>query len=67
MATKESTSNDIIIKEHYKLQAEQQGDSALSTMADPIIRQKEVELIMNFFSLPVIKNNAKDVLEIGCG
>lgn len=67
MATNETTSNDIIIKEHYKLQAEQHLDSGFSTMADPIIRQKEVDLIMNFFSLPVIKSNAKDVLEVGCG
>jgi len=67
MSKNESSSNDTVIKEHYKIQAEKHQDSALSTMEDPIIRQKEVELLMNFFSLPAIKENSKDVLEIGCG
>ena len=59
--------NDKVIKEHYKLQAELSKDTATSTMADPIIREKEVALISNFFNLETIKKNCKDVLEIGCG
>jgi ubiquinone/menaquinone biosynthesis C-methylase UbiE len=64
---KESVSNDQIIKEHYKIQAARHQDSALSTMEDPITRQKEVSLIQNFFRLPAIQKKCKDVLEIGCG
>jgi len=60
-------SNDEIIREHYKTQAQKHKDSALSTMEDPITRQKEVTLIQNFFRLPVVASNAKQVLEIGCG
>jgi len=67
MPTNESSANDTVIKDHYKIQAEKHQDSALSTMEDPIIRQKEVELITQFFSLPFIKEKVKDVLEIGCG
>ena len=67
MASTETQPNDQVIKEHYRTQAEKHKDSALSTMEDPITRQKEVELIHNFFHLPVIKKNCKDVLEIGCG
>ncbi|MEJ7626516.1 MAG: class I SAM-dependent methyltransferase [Ferruginibacter sp.] len=67
MSTNESSANDTVIKEHYKIQAEKHLDSALSTMEDPIIRQKEVEIITNFFNLPLIRENVKDVLEIGCG
>jgi ubiquinone/menaquinone biosynthesis C-methylase UbiE len=64
---KEVISNDQVIKEHYKLQADKHSDSALSTMEDPITRQKEVAVIRNFFSLPVVRQSAKNVLEIGCG
>src|SRR5688572_7492541 len=64
---KENVSNDQIIKDHYKIQAQKHKDSALSTMEDPITRQKEVSLIQNFFRLPVIQKNTKQVLEIGCG
>ena len=64
---KEIVSNDQVIKEHYKTQAEKHKDSALSTMEDPITRQKEVDLIHNFFRLPVIREDCEDVLEIGCG
>jgi ubiquinone/menaquinone biosynthesis C-methylase UbiE len=67
MSATKTSENDKVIKEHYKIQADALKDSPLSTMADPIIRQKEVELINNFFSLEVIKKNCKDVLEIGCG
>ena len=49
MPTNESSANDTVIKEHYKIQAEKHKGSALSTMEDPIIRQKEVEIIKNFF------------------
>lgn len=64
---KENTSNDLIIKEHYKTQADKHKDSALSTMEDPITRKKEVALISNFFNLPAVKENTKKILEIGCG
>lgn len=64
---KETISNDQVIKEHYKLQADKHKDSALSTMEDPITREKEVNLIGNFFRLPGIQGQTKDVLEIGCG
>ena len=60
-------SNDEIIKDHYKTQAQKHKDSALSTMEDPITRQKEVTLIQNFFKLPAIKKDGLTVLEIGCG
>lgn len=64
---KETISNDEVIKEHYRIQAAKHSDSALSTMEDPITRQKEVALIQNFFNLPVIQRKCRDVLEIGCG
>ena len=60
-------SNDEIIKEHYKTQAQKHKDSALSTMEDPITRQKEVTLIQNFFRLPAVRKTGGKVLEIGCG
>jgi ubiquinone/menaquinone biosynthesis C-methylase UbiE len=60
-------SNDQIIKDHYKTQAQKHKDSALSTMEDPITRQKEVELIQNFFRLPAVRKNGGSVLEVGCG
>lgn len=63
----QTISNDEVILEHYKVQAAKHKDSALSTMEDPITRQKEVDLIGNFFRLPGIQKTAKDVLEIGCG
>lgn len=64
---KENLSNDQIIKDHYKVQAGKHKDSATSTMEDLTTRQKEVNLIQNFFRSPAIKNNCKKVLEIGCG
>lgn len=64
---KENVSNDEVIKEYYKTQADKHKDSALSTMEDPITRQKEVNLIQNFFRLPAVQKNCKKVLEIGCG
>lgn len=67
MPTAANANNDVVIKEHYKIQAEKHQDSALSTMEDPIIRQKEVEVIMNFFNLLHLKENVKNVIEIGCG
>jgi ubiquinone/menaquinone biosynthesis C-methylase UbiE len=63
----QTISNDEVILEHYKVQAAKHKDSALSTMEDPITRQKEVDLICNFFRLPGIKKQTRDVLEIGCG
>jgi len=65
MAT-ETLTNDQIIKDHYKTQAQKHKDSALSTMEDPVTRQKEVSLIKNFFSLPEVQK-CKNILEIGCG
>ena len=64
---KESVSNDQVIREHYKIEADKHKDSALCTMEDPITRQKEVNLIQNFFRLPAVQEKCKDVLEIGCG
>ena len=63
----QTISNDEVILEHYKVQAAKHKDSALSTMEDPITRQKEVDLIRNFFNLPSIQTKTRDVLEIGCG
>ncbi|MBS1920212.1 MAG: class I SAM-dependent methyltransferase [Bacteroidetes bacterium] len=64
---KENVSNDQIIKDHYKIQAGKHKGSATSTMEDLTTRQKEVNLIQNFFRTPAIKNKCKEVLEIGCG
>ena len=64
---KENLNNDKIIKDHYKVQAGKHKDSATSTMEDLTTRQKEVTLIQNFFHLPAIKKNCKNILEIGCG
>ncbi|HYC41309.1 MAG TPA: class I SAM-dependent methyltransferase [Chitinophagaceae bacterium] len=64
---KEVLSNDEIIREHYRTQAQKHKDSALSTMEDPITRQKELDLIRNFFRLPAIRAAAGKVLEVGCG
>ena len=64
---KESTGNDQIIKEHYKTQADKHKDSGLSTMEDPITREKELNLIQNFFRFPAVQQNCREVLEIGCG
>jgi ubiquinone/menaquinone biosynthesis C-methylase UbiE len=67
MSSVETVSNDEIIRKHYKTMAEKHKDSALSTMEDPIIREKEVEIINNFLRLPAIQQNSKEVLEIGSG
>lgn len=64
---KDTVSNDQVIIDHYKIEAAKHKDSALSTMEDPITRQKEVNLIESFFRLPAVQKNCKNVLEIGCG
>ena len=64
---KENLSNDQIIKEHYKEQAGKHKGLASSTMEDLTTRQKEINLIQNFFRSPAIKKSSKKILEIGCG
>lgn len=54
-----------IIKNHYRKEAEKWGDSAYSTMEDAIIRQKETELILNFFETH--KKKTLKIADIGCG
>ncbi len=58
-----------IIKEHYRKEAEKHGDSRSSTMEDLVVREKEVEFIIRYFSiLKNIKSNIKlRVLDLGCG
>lgn len=54
-----------VVKKHYKEEAEKWGDSSYSTMDDEIIRNKETELILNFFD--VFKGQSLKVADIGCG
>lgn len=61
--------NDELVKEHYKDEAEKHGASLQSTMEDEIVREREIELILNFFkSIGVTsKNGALNILDLGCG
>jgi len=60
---------DDLIRNHYRAQAENDGDSPLSTIGERVVRDKEVELIRNFLRA-VYRQNASDqlkILDAGCG
>lgn len=60
---------DDLIKNYYRELAEKGGDSPYTTAPDEIMRAKEVELIIKFFSMlkKVEKNKNLKVLDLGCG
>ena len=69
MTTVRPTSNDELIRDHYKQQAEKHGTSSRSTMEDEIIRQRELEVIDKFLGAASRASRKKKlkVLDLGCG
>lgn len=62
--------NDVRIRKHYRDQAEKEGDSALSTMGERVVRQKELDLISSFISAVTRSGRRQKVcrvLDVGCG
>lgn len=64
-----TVSPDELIREHYRQQAEKHGASSRSTMEDEIVREREVELIVQFLGATAraSKKKARGVLDLGCG
>jgi SAM-dependent methyltransferase len=61
--------HDALIRKHYREEAEECGDSPLSTMGEGVVRQKEVDLIISFV-LAVsrrVQERQMHVLDAGCG
>ena len=65
------TTNDNIIKSHYKKEAENYGSSSDATTGDIVVREKEIQQLFNFIKIfsdqagtdkPMLK-----ILDIGCG
>ena len=69
MTTVRPASNDTLIRDHYRQQAEKHGASPRSTMEDEIVRQRELELITNFVGAAAraAKKKSLRVLDLGCG
>ncbi|MCJ7622532.1 MAG: class I SAM-dependent methyltransferase [Anaerolineaceae bacterium] len=61
--------NNDLIRKHYQTQANEYGSSSLSTMAERVVREKEVELIKKFLEIIRKKTSRNDlkILDIGCG
>jgi ubiquinone/menaquinone biosynthesis C-methylase UbiE len=61
--------NDELIKIYYRELAKQKGASPYTTAPDEIMRAKEVELILSFFSMlkTIEKDRNSKVLDLGCG
>jgi len=64
-----SIESENLIRRHYKEEAQKHGASLCSTMEDEIVRNKELELILNFFTILVTKigSGSLKVLDLGCG
>lgn len=60
---------DNLIRQHYQQQAEKDGASALSTIGENVVREKEVELIKNFLGMVRRKTaiTTLRILDVGCG
>ena len=61
---------DKIIKEHYRKQAKNHGESKLSTMEDEFTREKETQAILSTIDFLLSKNilpKIIKILEVGCG
>jgi SAM-dependent methyltransferase len=60
---------DELILKHYREQAEECGDSPLSTMGEGVVRQKEVDFITSFIRAVSRRLQAAQmhVLDAGCG
>jgi len=56
-----------VIREHYKKQAEEFGDSPKSTMEEQVIRDKEMVVIKKTLVSQIIVGSANRVLDLGCG
>jgi ubiquinone/menaquinone biosynthesis C-methylase UbiE len=59
--------NDGMIREHYRHQAEQFGESSESTMPDVVVRRKEIEAITAFLRWVPSSGRRPRALEVGCG
>jgi len=64
-----TASADELIRDHYRQQAEKHGASPCSTMEDEIVRQRELELIVQFVAATARASGKKSrrVLDLGCG
>ncbi len=58
-----------LVKAHYRSEAERAGDSPTLTMEDELIREKETQVILDFFAIlpPRLKVGQLRVLDLGCG
>jgi ubiquinone/menaquinone biosynthesis C-methylase UbiE len=61
--------NDDLIRKHYRAQAKEYGSSSSSTMAERVVREKEVALISKFVEIVRMRTSRNDlkILDIGCG
>jgi len=64
-----TSDRDDLIRNHYRAQAQNDGDSPLSTIGERVVREKEVELIQNFLGMLRRKNSSSEmkILDAGCG
>lgn len=60
-------SNDEVILEHYRKQAEEHQLDPSSTMLDETTRQLEIDAVVSCLSAIMTPADAVDVLEVGCG
>jgi ubiquinone/menaquinone biosynthesis C-methylase UbiE len=63
------TKKDELILDHYRRQAQKYGDSAVSAIEDEIIREKEMELLLQFFAMLRERSGGRalQVMDLGCG
>jgi ubiquinone/menaquinone biosynthesis C-methylase UbiE len=64
-----TVSPDLLIREHYRQQAEKHGASPLSTMEDEIVRARELELMVHLLAATgrASRKKSRRVLDLGCG
>ena len=68
MAKVETTTQDQLIRQHYREVAGKYGASSRSSMEDDVVREKEIEWIRNTLRmLQDRQRSALNVLDLGCG
>lgn len=60
---------DSLIRKHYRLQAQKDGNSPLSTIGERVVREKEFNLITSFINVVSKQRSQHEfrVLDVGCG